>query len=360
MPFGYVIVYLTGIEALRGMSEYKIIIAGQLEFGNQKVFQQVYDQYVHRMENYYKDDILIKPDKFFNEEQLSLVIPRTVLVSSERHWLNTVNLLKRVVDFSIAGSLNMWRLSAGKIIDHHLLEPKAERTTVQIFNKGRELIGQEDQEAKAKAMMDKVVKRFDRHAQAYERRGFINLSLKNLDDALYDYNKSLKINPTMPEAYYGRGIVHSRREDWEAAAQDFEAVTKNSIPYQAIYWRAQVALGDAFLRLSRPTEALRVFNMFYKRKQKIASLEQYDRRVNFEFAKLLAAADRHREAYGAFDSAIAATDDTNAPDVKEIHYAYGQTLEQGGKEKEAAEQFELAGPDFPPAVKTPEPVLVDA
>ena len=337
------------------MSEYKIIIAGQLEFGNQKVFQQVYDQYVHRMENFYKDDILIKPDKYFNEEALSLVIPRTVLMGSKRHWLNTVNLLMRVVDFSIAGSLNMWRLDRGQIIDHHLLEPKAERTTVQIFNKGRELIGQADQETKAKAMMDKVVKRFARHAQAYERRGFINLSLNNLDDALYDYNKSLKINPTMPEAYYGRGIVYTRLNDWENAALDFEAVTKNSIPYQSIYWRAQVSLGDALLKLNRPTDALRIFNMFYKRKQKIASLEHYDRRVNFEFAKLLVDADRLSEAYGAFEASLAAADDPKAPDVKDIHVAYGEALRKGGREEQAAEQLKLGGGDFNPAVKKREP-----
>ena len=37
------------------MSEYRIIIAGQLEFGSERVFKQVVEQYTHRMENYYKN-----------------------------------------------------------------------------------------------------------------------------------------------------------------------------------------------------------------------------------------------------------------------------------------------------------------
>lgn len=342
------------------MSEYKIIIAGQLEFGNQKVFQQVLDQYIHRMEHYYKDDILLKPEGFFNEEELSLVVPRTVMTGSERHWMNTLNLLERVGDFSIAGSLNLWRLDAGRMIDHNLIEPKSERTTVQIFNKGRELIGQADQEAKAKELMTKVVGRFARHAQAYERRGFINLQLGNLDDALYDYNKSLKISANMPEAHYGRGLIHTRKEDWAKAAVDFEAVTKNSIPYQSIYWMAQVGLGDTYLKLGRPDDALRIFNMFFKRKQRIASLERYDRRVNYEFGKLLTAANRLGEAYTAFKKALEAEADTKAPSVEEIHFHYGKALEKGGKQAEAAKQFKLAGKDFSAAVEALKAMEVSA
>ena len=335
------------------MSEYKIIIAGQLEFGNQKVFQQVHDQYLHRMEHFYKDDILLKPEGHFMEEELSLVVPRTVMIGSKRHWMNTLNLLQRVVDFSIAGSLNLWRLEAGKMIDHHLLEPKSERTTVQIFNKGRELIEQKDQEAEAIKLMTKVVGRFARHGQAYERRGFTNLSLNNIEDALYDYNKSIKINPNMPEAHYGRGIVYTRMEKWAEAAEDFEAVTKSSIPYQSIYWQAQVALGDALIKLGRPNEALRAFNMFYKRKQRIVTLERYDRRINFEFAKLLTAAGRLDEAYGVFDKALTAPEDSKAPRAELIHHEYAKALEKGGHAKRAAEQAKLAGEDFSPAVERP-------
>ena len=103
------------------MSEYRIIIAGKLEFGSDRVFNQVLEQYTHRMEHYYKNDILLKPEEFFKPEELTLDVPRTVVVGSERHWLNTLNLLERVVSFSMAGSLSLWRLNVGSIMDHRIV-----------------------------------------------------------------------------------------------------------------------------------------------------------------------------------------------------------------------------------------------
>ncbi|MEO0731213.1 MAG: tetratricopeptide repeat protein [Bacteroidota bacterium] len=331
------------------MSEYRIIIAGQLEFGSERVFNQVVEQYVHRMENYYKNDILLKPEGFFKEEDLTLDVPRTVVTGSERHWLNTLNLLERVVSFSMAGSLNLWRLDAGTILDHHVLEPNSDRTTVQLFNKGRRLVSQEDKEQEALKMMTRVVDRFARHAQAYERRGFINLRLGNVKDALYDYDKSLKINPSMPESHYGRGLAYAGQENWEKAAMDFEAVTKNSIPHQAIYWMAQVALGDAYLKLSRPVDALRIFNMFSKRKQRIASLDRYDRRVNYTYGKLLAKTSRHNDAIGAFERALESTPDHKAPAENEIRYQLGLSLQAAGKIDRAVTELTQAAADIPAA-----------
>lgn len=333
------------------MSEYRIIIAGQLEFGSERVFNQVLEQYNHRMEHYYKNDILLKPEGFFKEEELTLDIPRTVVIGSERHWLNTLNLLERVVSFSMAGSLNLWRLSAGNIMDHHVLEPHSDRTTVQLFNRGRQLVSQEDKEQEALDMMTKVVGRFARHAQAYERRGFVNLRLNNVEDAIYDYNKSLKINPSMPESHYGRGIAYLRKEEWEKAASDFDAVTKNSIPHQAIYWMAQVALGDAYLKLGRPADALRVFNMFSKRKQRIASLDRYDRRVNSTFGKLLVKVGRHSDAIIAFEKALDSVEDAKAPSEAQIHFEMGLAYQGGRSMEKAIAQFKLAEKEVPEAAE---------
>lgn len=342
------------------MSEYRIIIAGQLEFGSERVFKQVVEQYTHRMENYYKNDILLKPEGFFREEDLTMDVPRTVVVGTERHWLNTLNLLERVVSFSMAGSLNLWRLSAGSILDHHVLEPNSDRTTVQLFNRGRQLVNQEDKEEEALNMMTKVVGRFARHAQAYERRGYVNLRLGNTKDAIYDYDKSLKINPSMPESHYGRGLAYAKLKDWEKAATDFDAVTKNSIPHQAVYWMAQVALGDTCLHLGRPADALRVYNMFTKRKQRIASLDRYDRRVNYTFGKLLSKSARYHDAVAAFERGLASEADKKAPTEAEIRYQLGLTLQAAGKIDAAVEQFSLAAKEIPAAEEALATVRVGA
>ncbi|MCP9237505.1 tetratricopeptide repeat protein [Lewinella sp. JB7] len=308
------------------MSEYKVIIAGQLEFGSRRAFSQVMEQYAHRMENYYKNDILLKPETIFKEEELTLDVPRTVMPSTERLWLNTLNLLERVVTFSIAGSLNLWRLDAGVMVDHHKLEPKSDRTTVQLFNRGREMVDQHDNEQEALKMMTKVVSRFERHAQAYERRGFINYRLGNDKDAHYDYTKSISINPLMPESYYGRGLVNVRQGDIQAAAADFEAVTQNSIPHQSIYWMAQVALGDAYLQLGRPADAMRIFGMFTKRKQRIASLDRYDRRIAYQLGDLYLKSDRSRDAVIALQRALSASADHKAPSEEAIQALLDKAL----------------------------------
>ncbi len=327
------------------MSEFKIIISGQLQFQSKRAFDQVVEQYNHRMEHYYKNDILVKAEDIFNEELLNLDIPRTVLIGTERHWLNTHNLLERVVTFSIAGNITMWRLSLGTVVDQIVLEPKSDRTTVQLFNRGRELMAQDDQEQEALKMMTKVVNRFERHAQAYERRGFVNISLGNTEDALYDYSKSLKINPGLPEAHYGRGLVYSRKQEYEKAAADFEAVTKNSIPHQALYWMAQVALGDSLMELGRPADALRLYNMFTKRKQRIAALDRYDRRVGHLLGNLMTRAGRQNDALSAFQHALESEPDAKAPDEKLIRRDYATVLRLVGKKKEADQQDKISGYD---------------
>lgn len=342
------------------MSEYRIIIAGQLEFGSERVYKQVVEQYIHRMENYYKNDILLKAEDIFKEDEMVMDIPRTVVIGTERHWLNTLNLLERVVSFSMAGSVNLWRLNAGTIMDHQVLEPHSDRTTVQLFNKGRQLVNQKEKEQEALAMMTRVVGRFARHAQAYERRGFVNYRLGNIDDALYDYDKSLKINPSMPESNYGRGLAYAQKKEWEKAAEDFELVTKNSIPHQAIYWMAQVALGDSFLKMGRPADALRVFNMFSKRKQRIASLDRYDRRVNNTFGKLLSQSGRYNDAIVAFERALEAEADVKAPKESEIRYQLGLTLQAAGKLDAANKQFKLAAKEIPEAAEALEKARVGA
>ena len=303
------------------MSEFRIIISGQLAFQSKRAYDQVFEQYQHRMENYYKNDILLKAEDIFKEEELAIEIPRTVVTGSERDWLNTHNLLERIVSFSIAGSINMWRLSAGRVLDHHTLEPASERTTVQLFNRGRSLIDQQDSEEEALKAMTKVVKRFDRHAQAYERRGFVNFRLGNLEDALYDYNKSLSINPKLPEGHYGRGLTHNQLGNTEAAAEDFEAVTRNSIPHQAIYWMAQVSLADSLLKLGRVSDAQRLYSMFTKRKQRIGSLERYDRRIGYQFGQLLLQEGRTSDAVAAFEYALNAPADAKAPTEEVIRQA---------------------------------------
>ena len=39
------------------------------------------------------------------------------------------------------------------------------------------------------------------------------------------------------------------------------------------------------MQLGQPDEAFNIYNRFVKRRQKIASLDRYDRRINYEFGR---------------------------------------------------------------------------
>ena len=260
-------------------------------------------------------------------------IPRKVVESTDRQWLNTLNLLERMATFSIAGDLNLWRLQNGQLVEHHKLEPRGDRTTTQLYLKGRELLDQEENIEAAREALTKAIENFDRHAIAYERRGFTNYLLGNFEDAFYDYNKSINISPSRPAPYYGRGVVQLKKNnDPEAAAADFLEVTKKAIPHQEIYWLARAMRGDAMLELGNHKEAQREYRFFLRRKQDLKKLRRLDRRIAINLAESLIATDQTTEALPFFEKALDAVADKKALADSEIHYRYAKLLRQLNKE----------------------------
>lgn len=325
----------------------RIIIAGQLEFGSDRVYEQVVKQYVHRMENYYKNDILLKAEDIFQDEDRTMDIPRKVVESSDRQWLNTLNLLERMATFSIAGDLNLWRLQDGELLEHHTLEPRGDRTTTQLYIEGRKLLDRKENVEAAKEALTKAIDNFDRHSIAYERRGFTNYLLANFKDALYDYNKSIDISPSRPEPYYGRGVLYLRKMDNPAAAaEDFDKVAKFAIPHQEVYWLARAQRGDAFIQLGMHAEAQREYGFFLRRKQDIGKLSQLDRRVAFELAQSLIVTGKRKEANAFFENAIQQLEDKKAPANEEIQYYHAKNLRELGDKKWEALAKESAKAGF--------------
>jgi tetratricopeptide (TPR) repeat protein len=327
----------------------RIIIAGQLEFGSDRVYEQVVQQYEHRMENYYKNDILLTAEEIFHEEDRTMDIPRKVLPASDRQWLNTLNLLKRMSTFSIAGDLNLWRLQGGRMVEHHLLEPRGDRTSTQLYIRGRDLMDQEDTLAEAKVALTEAIEHFERHSIAYERRGFTNYQLRNYKDALYDYNKSIKISPSRPAPYYGRGLVNLMHEDnAKASIDDFEQVTKLAIPHQDIYWLARAMRGDALLKTGQAEEAFKEYRFFLNRKQDLVKLRKLDRRIADSVASAMAEEGKCKEALTYFEKALAAQDDEKAEPEGDIRYRFAtclKTLKDKRWEAEAKRAAELGNKD---------------
>ena len=245
------------------METFKTIFSGRLEFGSPRSFEKVVKLFEHRSENYYRNAIVFKAaEDVFNEETFSLDVPRMIVQASTKEWRNTINLLEYLAEYAIAGNFKAWMTDSGKIKDQRFIEPEGDKVAVQAFLKGRKLVKEDGKEDEAKKALNRAIEKFERHALAYERRGRVNFELRNFKDALYDYSKSIDINPNNPEPYVGRAFVYIREQNLEPAVKDLDKATKTSIPHQPIYWKARRLKGECLFKLGDFEKAASEFKFF--------------------------------------------------------------------------------------------------
>ena len=243
----------------------KTIISGQLEFGSERSFSKVVKLFEHRVENYYRNDVVLKLEEVFDEGSCSLNVPRLITQTTEKCWRNTINLIEYLAGYATAGNLQAWRMADGKMLSKCYVEPQSDKAAVQAFLEGRELVKVEGMESEAKKALSRAIEKFERHATAYERRGRVNFLLKNYDDAMYDYSKSISINANNAEPYLGRATVKFVKGDLEGAILDLEQAIKKSIPHQPIFWKARRMKGECHLLLEEYTKAAFELKLFTKR-----------------------------------------------------------------------------------------------
>jgi len=313
---------------------YKTIFSGSLEFGSSRSFEKVLKMYQHRVENYYKKDILLKEDAIFSEDSSSLSIPRQIVEGADdKSWKNTINLLKYTAQYAIAGSLSAWRVDQGKVLDHKIVEPEGDKTAIQAFRQGRQLIKEEGKETEAKAALNRAIEKFERHALAYERRGFVNFQLQNFQDALYDYTKSIDINPKNAEPYLGRAFVHIHREEWEKAIADLEVAIKQSIPLQPMYWKARRLKGECHLHLEQYEKAAFEYKLVARRKFEADNPNyKWRKQAWYNYGVALLKTENFAEALKAFDAAKAIDDGKMNFTEAELLLNHGLALQKVGKQ----------------------------
>ena len=243
----------------------KLIFKGRLEFGSERTYNMVLNHWNTRIENYFKSDILFKAEQVFSADDFALSVPQQVLMSTEKHWRSTTALLKEVAQYALAGKVGAWWVQNGQILAEYNIEPKSDKTAVSEFIRGRDLAQQGGMESASEALSNAIAK-YERNALAYERRGYVNYKLKNFNDALYDFSKSIAINPNNPEPFYGRGKVRMLKNEWESAAQDFDAAIKLSLAVQPIHWLARLRKGDSLYHAKRYAEAIVEFRFFLQKK----------------------------------------------------------------------------------------------
>ena len=197
---------------------YKVIIQGRFEFGSERSFQKVYQLYLQRYETLYKKEILFKfPEAIFKPEENSLHIGRFIGNSNEKLWKNTISLIEYCAQFSLSGSINAWMTDNGKILQHYHIEPLGEKTSIMLYQEGKKMAELEGKEKEAMQLLTESIEKYDRHSQAYEKRAYINFHLKNYDDAIYDFRKSINFDFMNASSHYGLARTLMIKNDLEGA-----------------------------------------------------------------------------------------------------------------------------------------------
>lgn len=289
--------------------QFKTIIQGRLAFGTEKSFAQALKMYKYRAENYHKSNTLFETEEIFLEKTLEISIPRFVKQIMDKPYRNTVSLLKYCAQFAMDGHINAWLIDEGKILDYTKLEPLSEKTAVKLYQKGKSLVKQEGREEEAIEAFNSAIEKYDKHAQAYERRGKVNYLLKNYHDAKRDYNKSISIDATNPHPFYGRAKVNHKEGDINGAIADYELVIKLSVALQPIYWKARRRKGILLYEEQNFEKAAFDLKLFTNRKFKPEN-ENYNFRkyTYYYYGLVLMGMENYLEAIDAFNTGLEITD----------------------------------------------------
>lgn len=282
----------------------KTIVQGNLYFGNKKTFDKVLKMFKYRFENYYKSDVLLDPEELFDDENLTLNIPRFVGKSIDRSWRNLISVLEYCSQFAISGEVRAWQTVEGKIIHYFRIEPQSEKAAVIEFKKGKLLSKESGKEEDAIIALTNAIEKYDNHAQAYERRGRVNFLLQKYHDAMRDFNKCLAIDDMNPYAYYGRAKVHLKNEEYLKAIEDFEFCLKKSVALQDVYWYARRHKAECHMHEKQWEKAAFDLKLFSNRKFSEGNvLSEWKSWAFFNYGKVLLELEQYKEALAAINKA---------------------------------------------------------
>ena len=310
----------------------KTIIQGRLEFGNIKSYEKVTKMFLQRIETYYKTDVLFKFEDIFKEEELALEIPRYVNQVTEKAFKVTTGILAYCTQFAVSGSIRAWLIKEGEVVGFETLEPDSDKAAVQSFVKGRKLVKEKGRESEALSALSMAIEKYDRHAQAYERRAKVNFIMKNYHDALRDYDKCILLDSSIPTAYYGKAKIYIQRGDFKEAIPNLEESIKKSIALQTLYWKSRKLKAVCHIELKEWAKAAFDLKLFTARKfDKTDPNLFWMRKALYQYGLVLIELNEFSEAVIAFDKALNTQGKDDGMDEAEILTLRGIAKQKAGK-----------------------------
>lgn len=310
----------------------KTILQGRIEFGNEKSYSKVYKMFEYRTETYYKNNIIVEQEEVFNLELLSLEIPRYVGQHTEKSYRNTIDLLQYCAQFAISGEIRAWQTEKGTILKYAYIEPESDKVAVINFRKGKELVGSKGKEAEALEALTKAIDKYNRHAQAYGKRGEVNFMLKKYHDAERDFNKCLAIDDTIPDAYLGIANIAVLQKDYQKAIENLEKAIKKAIALQPIYWKSRRIKADCHIKLKEYEKA--AFDLKFLTLRKFTSDNpnyKYKKQNFTKYGMVLIELEQYPEALDAFAEIEKIEDDSMPFDEGEFYVNRAIAKHKSGK-----------------------------
>ena len=231
---------------------FRVIIFGRIEFKNQRSIHHARAGYIRNNDTKAKNDLIFRPEALFGEEleedldSLHLEFARTTYDAGAKTLQATLDALGVLMQFAIAGRVDVFVLEAGELPQQRVLEVDNDKSIVHAFNAGMEALN-EKRYADAVAPLTDAIDGFPRHAWALNARGLARYELGDLDAAEADFKAARKLYPALPSPHLGLAKIAHRRGERAATIDNCERAMNGSIPHQPGYWisalfKAQVLL----------------------------------------------------------------------------------------------------------------------
>ncbi len=323
---------------------HKTIIQGHLEFGSSKSYEQVVELYRRRVENFYKNDVLIKEEEIFFPEQNKIIIPRKVVeAAGDKSRQKTTSLLTYIAEYAVAGEVGVWWTQSGRTLDYQHIEPKGDKVAVTMYQKGRKLVNEDGKLEAGIEALGKAIAKHKNHSEAHTLRGQAHEKLKMIDEAIEDYTHSINIYPKAAFAYYGRAKMRKLKDNIEGALADLDNAIKCSLAVMPLYWQARFLKGQFLIELEDYKNAEFEYKLFTK---KIFEPGNPNRHMvaagHYAYANVLFNLDRNKEALEQINKSIETPGEQEQITKADQFLLRGEILQAMGDEKSCYEDFKVA------------------